>query len=364
MKVLNLIWGFTLGAGIDKCFLTYARLGEVDPSVEVKSVCINLQNLNSHIEPLKKINAEFINIKGRLDFSWLGHLKKMIERENPDILFAHGFNGAIVLLLERLFKAVKIPSVFSYHGLYNPPTASRKLVAPIFNYLPIFVYRHFASKVISVSDDSRNQLISKGVPSAKVITVYNGIEDIVPPKKVDMCTDLVNIVSCSRIDAIKGLDVLLSALAVLRDRGIGFHYYMIGEGPELQSLKILCNDLSLDEYVTFAGYQTNITEWLNGADIFAITSYQENHSVALLEAMRAGKAIVATDIGGNKESIRDGYEGILVQAGDKDSLADALEMQILDKGVRIRLGTMARRRFVEMFTEQAMMKNLVKVLKN
>ena len=55
MKVLNLIWGFTLGAGIDKCFLTYARLGEVDKEVEVLSVCINLQNLNSHIEPLREM---------------------------------------------------------------------------------------------------------------------------------------------------------------------------------------------------------------------------------------------------------------------------------------------------------------------
>ena len=363
MKVLNLIWGFTLGAGIDKCFLTYARLGEVDSDVEVKSVCINLQNLDSHIEPLQEIGVEFINIKSRLDFSWLGQLRNLIERENPDVIFAHGFNGAIVMLFERLFKGVKIPSVFSYHGLYNPPTVYRKLVSPIFNYLPILVYRHLASTVISVSDDSRNQLIARKVPSSKVVTVYNGIEDVVSDEKVEMCGDVVNIVSCSRIDAIKGLDILLQALAILRDKGMFFHYYMIGEGPELQSLKTLCSGLSLDNYVTFVGYQTNINEWLKGADIFTITSFQENHSIAVLEAMRAGKAIVATDVGGNSESIRDGYEGILVRAGDKVSLADALGMQILDKELRVRLGKMARERFVEKFTEEAMMKNLVKVLK-
>lgn len=51
MKVLNLIWGFTLGAGIDKCFLTYARLNEIDEMLEIRNVCINILSLNSHIEP-------------------------------------------------------------------------------------------------------------------------------------------------------------------------------------------------------------------------------------------------------------------------------------------------------------------------
>ena len=179
-----------------------------------------------------------------------------------------------------------------------------------------------------------------------------------------MNNDVVNIVSCSRIDAIKGLDVLLDALAILRDKGLMFHYYMIGEGPELDSLKKHCASLNLNDYVTFASYQTNIAEWLNGADIFTITSYQENHSIAVLEAMRAGKAIVATNVGGNGESIRDSYEGYLVPAGDTDALADALEKQIKNGDLRLRFGDMARKRFVNLFTEEVMMKSLVKVLKS
>lgn len=364
MRILNLIWGFTLGAGIDKCFLTYAKLGVVDESVEVKSVCINLRNLNSHIEPLREIGTEFIDIKSRKDFSWVGKLKSLIDREQPDVVLTHGFNGAIVVLIERILKGVKTKSVFTYHGLYNPPTFSRKLLAPIYNGLPIWIYKHTAHKVVSVSKDSGKQLTSRGVPANKVVTVYNGIKDIMTDKKVAMASDVVNIVSCSRIDAIKGLDKLLDALAILRDKGMQFHYYMIGEGPELESLKAHCGDLNLNEYVTFSGYQTNIAEWLNGADIFAITSYQENHSIAVLEAMRAGKAIVATDVGGNGESIKDGMEGYLVPAGDVDALANALGKQIADKNVRLQFGNLARKKFVEMFTEEAMMRNLVKVLKS
>lgn len=364
MKVLNLIWGFTLGAGIDKCFLTYARLGEVDKEMEVLSVCINLQNLNSHIEPLREIGAEFIDIKSRTDFSWVKKLKELVDREQPDIIFTHGFNGAIVVLIERLFKGVKLPVVFSYHGLYNPPTLSRKFIAPVFNGLPIWIYKHLAKKVVSVSADSGRQLINRGVPPSKVVTVYNGIKDICTDTKVKMNNDVVNIVSCSRIDAIKGLDILLNALAILRDKGLMFHYYMIGEGPELEPLKRHCASLNLNGYVTFASYQSNVAEWLSAADIFTITSYQENHSIAVLEAMRAGKAIIATNVGGNGESIRDGYEGYLVPAGDAPALADALGKQIKNGDLRLQFGNMARKRFVNLFTEEAMMKSLVKVLKS
>lgn len=364
MKILNLIWGFTLGAGIDKCFLTYARLGEVDESVEVKSVCINLLNLSSHIEPLKDINAELIDIRNRLDFSWVKKLKKLVEEEKPDVIFTHGFNGAIIVLIARIFAGLKIKTVFSYHGLYNPPTISRKLVAPIFNTLPIWIYKYLASKVICVSKDSARQLIERGVDEGKVVTVYNGIPDYTMSGCVELEKDTVKIMTCSRIDAIKGLDVLLSALSSIKEKGIAFHYYMIGEGPELDKLKMNSSEFHLDEYVSFAGYQSNVDMWLNSADIYALTSFQENHSIALLEAMRAGKAIVATTVGGNGESITDGVEGLLVPPSDSVALADALEKLLSDSELRERLGQNARNRFEREFTETAMMKGLVNVFKS
>ena len=367
MKVLNLIWGFTLGAGIDKCFLTYARLGEVDTDIEVQSVCVNLQNLNSHIEPLKKLGVTFIELKRRTDVAWIKQLKQIVEQIEPDVIFTHGFNGAIMMLIERLFMRMKIPVVCTYHGAYHAPTLKKKLLEPIYNFLSIFVYKKIAKRVICVENISREYLCSIGVPEDKVVTVHNGISDIALPVTIDhsvcLAKNIPTIVTASRITKVKGLPFLLSALKTLNDKEIKFHYIMIGEGPDLESLRKQANMLGLDDVITYAGFQDNVDEWLAACDIFVIPSLYEYHSIAILEAMRAGKAIVATTVGGNGESITDGVEGLLVPPSDPVSLAAALEQLFSSSKLRERLGQNARDRFETEFTETAMMKGLVNVLK-
>lgn len=139
---------------------------------------------------------------------------------------------------------------------------------------------------------------------------------------------------------------------------------MIGEGPDLENLRIQSTKLGLNEDISFVGFQSNVADWLAACDIFALPSLYEYHSIAVLEAMRAGKAIVATTVGGNGESITDGVEGLLVPPSDPVALADALEKLLSDSELRKRLGQNARNRFEREFTETAMMKGLVNVFKS
>ena len=367
MKVLNLIWGFTLGAGIDKCFMTYAKLGEVDKDVEVKSFCINLLNLNSHIEPLKEIGVTLIDIKSRSDVSWIGRLNDLIKEEKPDVVFTHGFNGAIMMLLLRMLKGMKTPVVCSYHGAYHAPTMSKKLVEPIYNGLSILIYKTIAKRVICVENVSREYLCKKGVRRDKVVTVHNGIQEIKRSVPVDLSkyvkAGVPTIVTASRITEVKGLPYLLKALKILKGKGVDFHYFMIGEGPDLEAQKKQSAELGLNENITFAGFQSNVPEWLAACDIFALPSLYEYHSIAVLEAMRAGKAIVATTVGGNGESITDGFEGVLVPSKDAKAFCEGLEKMLTNEDVRHQFGSLARKRFEKEFTEEAMMRNLVKAIK-
>lgn len=367
MKILNLIWGFTLGAGIDKCYMTYARLREVDKDIVVKSVCINLLNMNSHIEPLKELGVSFIDIQKRSDFSWVGKLKKLIDEEKPDVIFTHGFNGAIMMLIERILNGMKTPVICTYHGAYHAPTLGKKLVEPVYNGLMVLIYKHVAKRVICVENVSRLYLWGKGVRKDKVVTVHNGIQDIVKPAPVDLSAymreEIPTIVTASRITEVKGLPYLLEALKILKSKGFRFHYFMIGEGPDLDALKSQAKELGIDDNITFVGFQSNVHEWLAACDIFALPSLYEYHSIAVLEAMRAGKAIVATTVGGNGESIKDGVEGILVPSKNSEAFADGLERLLLDKDTLIQYGKNARIRFETEFTEKAMMQNLVTAIK-
>ena len=125
----------------------------------------------------------------------------------------------------------------------------------------------------------------------------------------------------------------------------------------------IAKELGINDSVTFVGYQNNVHEWLAACDIFALPSLYEYHSIAVLEAMRAGKAIVATTVGGNGESINDGVEGILVSPKDSKAFADGLERILTNKEVLISFGKNARERFKMEFTETAMMHNLVSAIK-
>lgn len=363
MRIFNIIWGLATGGGIDKCFLTYDSLATEDPSINVISICINPLNLNTNTQRLTERGIRLINIKNRLDFSWLTKLSALIEIEKPDILFAHGFNGAIMMAMLRLIKRVQTPIVCTYHGVYHPPTLFKKPLKPIYDGLSILTYRHIASHTICVENKSLEFLKRKGVK--KISTVHNGIPDIIYTPKTAEMGKTPNIVTASRITEVKGLTYLIKALEILKTRNVPFHYDMIGEGALLNTLMEEAGSIGLNEDdISFRGYRNDIPDWLARCDIFVVPSLSECHSIAILEAMRSGCAIIATDVGGNSESLTHMKEGILIQPKDPQSLADSIQYLIDNPDMRTALASNARKRFENEFTERAMKRGIINVLKS
>lgn len=365
MKVLNLLWAFNTG-GIGKCFLVYNEAGETDASVEIKSVVIDLLNIDCDREPLHKIGATLIKIKNRKDFSWIKRLNILINDYCPDAILCHGFNGPMIVLLSRLLgKQKKVPMVCTYHGLYNPTTASRKPIANLINRTLAWIYRRYAKTVVLVAKYSGEYLLEHDVPEKKMVVVYNGIKkeepDMVP---VQLSHKGISIGLAGRLDAIKGINYLIDAIPEIKQRvSEPFHIYMVGNGPEESKLKEQAHSLGVEEFISFEGYQNNVPAWLKSWDIFVLPSLQENHSIALLEAMRAGKAIVTTTVGGNPETVVDGKEALMVPSKNTKALADALVRILNDKELRIELGVNAKERFEKCFTEDVTKRELIRVLK-
>lgn len=365
-----MIWGFTTGGGIDKCYLQYCDIASEDKNIQVYSVCININNINADLKILRELGVKIIDINSQYDFSWITKIADNINKVKPDVFFTHGFNGAIMALLLRYFKGVKLPLVTTYHGLYHAPTPRKKIFEPIYNGLSRFVYRNLSKKTICVENMSRHFLLEKGVPENKVVTIHNGLETITKQQKIDLKSfnipdENVIILTASRITEVKGLNYLLKAIADIKNKTkVLFTYVMIGDGPDITKLKHMAAELNILEFVSFIGYSDNIASWLESADIFALPSLHEYHSIALLEAMRSSKAIVATDVGGNGESIIDQKEGLLIPSKNVSALSIALLKLLEDPTLRIQYGKAAKARFEKNFTEQGMKRELLKILKS
>ena len=170
------------------------------------------------------------------------------------------------------------------------------------------------------------------------------------------------IVAVSRHEPRKGGDVLLAALDRLRAAGVPFRACLLGGGRQLAEERALARELGLGGQVDLPGEVPDPYSHLERADVFVLPSRSEQSgSLALLEALQAGRAIVASRVDGIPEDVDDGASALLVEPGDPRALAAALSRLLGDPGLRRRLAFGARRRFEERFSASAFTAALGKV---
>lgn len=362
LTILSLHWGFSLG-GVGKYATLIESVGSHE-SVQIKSICIIGYDWQTDESNLKQIDVEKIFIKSRFDLSWISHVSSYIEQYNPDLLMTHGFNGHFVALVARVSNQIKIPVVCSYHGLYHATTFTRQFFGVLFNKVTELFLRNIATGVVCVADYSKNYLSTKGVNPEKLTVIHNGINDKMPDESKRMAlrkewavkdNELLLGVA-SRLDPVKGIVFLIEALGKVQKFNPYIKLVIIGTGTLDQQLRKQVEQLNLKNNVIFTGYRTDINQCLGAIDIFMLPSLSENHSIAILEAMRARKAIIATDVGGNTESVRDNKEALIVLPNDSACLAEAIKKLITNKALRDKLANKARDRFLQEFTVETMVR--------
>lgn len=157
------------------------------------------------------------------------------------------------------------------------------------------------------------------------------------------------LVSLAALHARKGLDVLVDALAMLARRGHRPHAWLAGEGEERAALERRIETHGLSGRVRLLGRRTDVGDLLAGADVFVLPAHREGLGVAALEAMAAGRPVVASRVGGLADAVVDGRTGLLVPPGDPTALAAAIERLLVDEDLRRRLGQEGPRRVAEGF---------------
>jgi len=132
---------------------------------------------------------------------------------------------------------------------------------------------------------------------------------------------------CRLVEPKKGLRILLQAMAVLAKRygQPPCQLLLVGDGPSRHELELLREQLGLSSWVVFAGSRRDIPRVLHAVDAFVLPSLYEGFGIAILEAMAAGKPVIATSVGGIPEFVLSGETGLLVEPGNVEALADAID---------------------------------------
>lgn len=249
--------------------------------------------------------------------------------------------------------------VHDLHGATRRYRWFRKIVNPL-------VHRHLAVSV----DLARWLERDIGVPPSRLTHVMNGVDtERFSPRAGDgrrmLPDDLADarrivIGTVGRMQSVKAQTFLARGFIRLVERRPDLRdtvrLALVGDGPLKADCERLLEDAGLRALAWMPGTRDDIPDVLRAFDVFVLPSLNEGISNTILEAMATGLPVIATSVGGNVELVDEGATGALVPSGDVDALAAAMERCVDDPAHRSRLGATARRRALERFSMQAMVK--------
>jgi glycosyltransferase involved in cell wall biosynthesis len=186
--------------------------------------------------------------------------------------------------------------------------------------------------------------------------LHGGEEKPPPPASLSRLgpADVPLVLAVSRHDPRKGIEVLLHALARLRAGGVPFRACLVGGGTLLEAHRRLAERLGISDRTSIEGFVDDAWPFLRSADVFVLPSLEEGSgSLALIEALQAGLAVVASDCDGIPEDVADGDSALLVSPGDSEALAKALGRVLQEPSLRGALARRARETFAARFTAAA-----------
>ena len=154
-----------------------------------------------------------------------------------------------------------------------------------------------------------------------------------------------------RLDAIKGVPLLLEALAAVRTSHPEAVLTIVGDGPHRRQLENRTRALGLESAVTFTGYQAQdaVADLLSKSDVLVLPSFAEGVPVVLMEGMAAGLPVIASQVAGVPELVEDGVAGYVIPAGHPDALTEKIDRLLSDPDLCARMGAAGRARVVEDF---------------
>jgi glycosyltransferase involved in cell wall biosynthesis len=304
---------------------------------------VRIDELGREISPLRDILA---TIK----------LARLIRRERPQILHTHTAKAGTVGRVAALLAGSRRPPivVHTFHG---------HVLRGYFGRLRSLFFRLLERKLastttalVAVSPQVRDDLVALGVaPRDRFVVIRLGIElnkRVAPEQNgrvesrryLGIPSDRFAVGWIGRMTAVKRTDDVLVAFKRLRESGVDAMLCMVGDGPDRSQLENRAHELGIVRDTLFLGYQDDVAPFYAAFDALVLPSGNEGTPVSAIEALAAGRPVVATRVGGVPDVVRDGEDGFLVEAGATDDLAERLERLARDPKLRERMGAAGRER--------------------
>jgi len=346
MRVLEIIDDASVGGGQQHVLLLAEGLKE--KGVHVTVAC---EEKGFLVDALRErgIPMASVTLRNNLDVRSVLHLWNVCRREKFDVVHTHGgtagFWGRLAGTLARV--PVRIHTYHGLHTVYNTNAFVR-----YFYLVAERALLWITTKVITVSDadyqlgfryglvtERKATVIKNGIRTESFVTTTNREER---RREFAFHPSHVVIGMVGRFHLQKGHEYLIEAMPKVFNGHPEARFLLVGEGELLERCRRKVSELALDGCVRFAGARYDVPELLAAMDIFVLPSLWEGLPLTLLEASSAGKAIVATDVEGNRELIQDGVNGFLVPPRDPESLATALARLLENEQLRTALGMRAK----------------------
>jgi glycosyltransferase involved in cell wall biosynthesis len=355
-----------LAAGLaERGYETTLVAGRLAPGED--SMAFVADELGVEVERIDELHREISPVRDALAIL---RLARLIRRVRPHILHTHTAKaGAVGRLAALLAGGARPPIVVhTFHGhvlrgYFDP------LRTAGFRALERWLARS-STALVAVSPQVRDDLVALGIaPRERFAVVRLGIE---LEKRVaaerdgrgesrrvlGIGPDRFAIGWIGRMTGVKRTQDVLRAFRRLRDRGVDACLCMIGDGPDRPAVERYAHELGIMRDTLFLGYQEDVAPFYAAFDAMILPSINEGTPVSAIEALAAGRPVVATRVGGVPDVVREGEDGFLVEAGDVEGLADRLARLAADPELRERLGAAGRARVVPRYSVERLVDDM------
>jgi glycosyltransferase involved in cell wall biosynthesis len=316
-------------------------------------------------------------IRPLADLKALGEITRLCAGEKPDLVSLHSSKTGILGRIAA--RRARVRCVFTAHG-WSFTTGVPWLRALLYRIAERTTIG-ICSAVVTVCEFDRRLALEAGVGRPeRLVTIRNGMPDVAPELRGASAVgpapraphpalegEAVRIIMVARFGPQKDHSTVLKAMANLARESAAeqtglrlpgspppVELLFVGNGPSEYALRREAYDLGIDDRVRFLGTRGDVPELLAASDIFVLATNWEGLPRSIIEALRAGLPVVATDLAGIPELVAEGENGYLVPRGDARALASRLAELIADDELRARLGARSRRRFEEEFSFKRM----------